>query len=357
MASFSTENPIYYNAKAYHELCGLLKTENYSSVFVLVDENTQIHCLPKFLPQLETQLPIELIEIEAGEAHKTIETCTGVWNALAELGADRKTLLINLGGGVVTDLGGFVASTFKRGIDFVHIPTSLLAMVDAAIGGKNGVDLGVLKNQVGTINLPQMVLVDVDFLTTLPQNQLKSGLAEMLKHGLIYRKTYWEKLSDLSKFTLEDFEILIEESIEIKTKIVSKDPSEKGLRKILNFGHTLGHAIESYFLSQPEKETLLHGEAIAAGMILESFLSEKKSVNFSCEDLKTVKRVIFHTFPKIDLQKNDFLPIIELLKHDKKNSHGAINFVLLEKIGKANIDCQTSNDLILEAFEDYLSEV
>lgn len=349
-----SSNSIYFGSEAYSELHTLLKTKNFSSVYILVDENTQNDCLANFQQKLATDLPIEIIEIEAGEMHKTLETCSGIWNALAEMGADRKSLLINLGGGVITDLGGFVASLYKRGIYFVHVPTSLLAMVDAAIGGKNGANLGHLKNQIGTINPPILIAIDSDYLETLPQNQLKSGLAEMLKHGLIYNKNYWEKMSDLSKFTLNELDALIRESVEIKTEIVRKDPRENGLRKILNFGHTLGHAIESYFLSSPDKTTLLHGEAIAAGMILEAYISsEIKSLPKS--SLEEVKKIISHSFQKIEFQKSDFGPIIQLLEHDKKNAHGNINFVLLKEIGKPEIDCQVENNLILEAFKYYAS--
>ncbi|MCL4152909.1 UNVERIFIED_CONTAM: hypothetical protein GTU68_035655, partial [Idotea baltica] len=215
----------------------------------------------------------EIIEIESGEINKTIETCVGVWEALSELGADRKSILINLGGGVLTDLGGFVASTFKRGIAFINVPTTLLSMVDASVGGKTGVDLGSLKNQVGVINQPVMVLVIPDFLDTLEERQLESGFAEMLKHGLIKDRQYWDDLKMVS--TLSEMKDHILKSVEIKNEVVLIDPTEQGLRKILNYGHTLGHAIESYFLASQEKSTLLHGEAIAIGMITEGYLSHR----------------------------------------------------------------------------------
>lgn len=345
---------IFFQSKAYQELNNFIQSKNFSSVFILVDENTQQYCLPKFQQNLSTELPIEVIEIEAGEKHKNLETCTGIWSALSELGADRKSLLINLGGGVITDLGGFVASTFKRGIDFIHVPTTLLAMVDAAIGGKNGTNLGELKNQIGIINPPKILAVDPDYLESLPQNQLKSGLAEMLKHGLVRDKKYWEKMSQLSKLSSHELEALIQESVKIKTEIVDKDPNENGLRKILNFGHTLGHAIESYFLSNPDKTTLLHGEAIAVGMILEAYISSK-TTGLPEISLKTIKKTVLHSFEKINFQASDLAPIMKLLEHDKKNTHGKINFVLLNEIGKPEIDCQVENKLILEAFDYYRS--
>jgi 3-dehydroquinate synthase len=308
------------------------------------------------MSNLETDLAIEIIEIEAGEHHKTIDTCVGVWNALSELGADRKSLVINLGGGVVTDLGGFVACTFKRGLKYINVPTSLLAMVDASVGGKTGVDLGHLKNQIGVINSGEMVLVDTSFLKTLPQEHLKSGLAEMLKHGLIYDRSYWNKMSDLSNFTLTDLDQLIYDSVLIKHDIVEQDPYENGIRKHLNFGHTLGHAIESYFLSHPDKEDLLHGEAIAIGMILEVYLSAEL-LGFPKEDLEQITNVILKIYKPVTIETTDFDLIIDFLKYDKKNEHGNINFVLLKTIGKPVIDCLVDNDDIISAFGYYKSAI
>ena len=260
--------------------------------------------------------------------------------------------MLNLGGGVVTDLGGFVASTFKRGISYINIPTTLLAMVDASVGGKTGVDLGNLKNQIGVISNAEMVLIDVGYLATLPQNQMKSGLAEMLKHGLIQDQAYWEKMSDLSQLSLTDLEQLIYESVIIKNNVVTEDLNEDGIRKTLNFGHTLGHAIESYFLTNTEKKTLLHGEAIAIGMILAAYISNRIT-NLSHEEVTEIKTVLLQTFEKISFTEKDIEQIIELLKYDKKNSHGNINFVLLEKIGQCKLDCIVPNDLIYQAFAFY----
>ncbi|EGV45079.1 3-dehydroquinate synthase [Bizionia argentinensis JUB59] len=350
MKSIQTENySIHFNSNCYSALNTHLKAINYSILFILVDENTHNFCLPQFIEQIETSCTIEIIEIEAGEEHKTIETCVGVWNALSELGADRKSLIINLGGGVVTDLGGFVASTFKRGLNYINVPTSLLAMVDASVGGKTGVDLGHLKNQIGVINPGEMVLIDTNFLETLPENQLRSGLAEMLKHGLIYSRDYWNKFSTDA---ISDYDNLIYESVIIKNSIVTKDPLEQNLRKTLNYGHTLGHAIESYFLSHPEKEALLHGEAIAVGMILATYISTELS-DFPKSENEAIKKVIKRVFGEVTFSPTDYDAIIELLKYDKKNEHGNINFVLLENMGKPIIDCQVSNELIIKAFEYY----
>lgn len=343
---------VHFNSTGYYELNQYINKNNFSKVFILVDINTHKHCLPAFMANLETNLKIEVIEIESGEQHKTIDTCLGVWNALSELNADRKSILLNLGGGVVTDLGGFVASTFKRGIKYLNIPTSLLAMVDASVGGKTGVDLGPLKNQIGVINSGDMVLIDTTFLDTLPQNHLKSGLAEMLKHGLIKDRAYFETLTDLSKLTLNDLDTLIYDSVIIKKDIITEDPNEQGIRKHLNFGHTLGHAIESYFLESEGKPELLHGEAIAIGMILECYLSSEL-LGFSKDDLEAITKAINSIYQHVDFQNEDYAPIIELLKYDKKNEHGNINFVLLESIGKPKIDCLASNELIHDAFQFY----
>ena len=343
---------IYFNDASFVYLENLLKTETYSKIFVLVDENTNEHCLPYFLANLPTEIEIEIIEIEAGEENKNIYTCIDLWHTLIELDADRKSIMINLGGGVITDIGGFLASTYKRGIDFINVPTTLLAMVDASVGGKTGVDLGSLKNQIGVINEPKSVIVISKFLETLPTNQMRSGLAEMLKHGLIYDKTYWDKLKHLNNLNTDDLDILIKQSIEIKNKIVSQDLKEKGIRKALNFGHTLGHAIESYFLESEDKKQVLHGEAIAIGMILESYLSYKLEL-ISKDSYAEIKYIITDVFEKISFNDSDIQKILDLLIFDKKNEFGNIQFTLLNKIGESKINQTVGKSLILLAFEDY----
>ncbi len=341
---------IYFNNQAYMALNKVLKEKNYSKIFILVDENTHRDCLPLFISSVETMADLEIIEMEAGETNKTIDTCVQIWHALSELDADRKSLLINLGGGVVTDLGGFVASTFKRGMDFINVPTSLLAMVDASIGGKTGVDLGMLKNQIGVIKQPEMVLVIVDFLKTLDKRQVSSGFAEMLKHGLISNESYWSELKGVT--TIKALDPFIYKSIQIKNNIVLQDPYEHNLRKILNFGHTLGHAIESYFLQKDEKTALLHGEAIAIGMILEAFLSYKLC-GLGKHQLEDIKNTLLERYKKVSFKKQDIDAILQLLKFDKKNSHGQVNFVLIKYIGGALIDQRVPLDLFEEAFVYY----
>ena len=353
MSEISAESSVYFNTEGYQKFNQFLKENQFTKIFVLVDTNTHINCLAPFMEKLETHTPVEILEIEAGEENKTLETCSGLWEALSELGGDRKSLLVNLGGGVVTDLGGFVAAAFKRGISFVHFPTTLLAMVDAAIGGKNGVNLNALKNQVGVIKNPEMVVADTSFLGTLEAAEMRSGLAEMLKHGLIADKDYWDRLNSLRNLDIDDLEGLIKESVVIKEKVVLQDPFEKGLRKSLNFGHTLGHAIESYFLEQKDRKKLLHGEAVAAGMVLAAYLSSEIE-NFPKKVRDEIRQNIISLYGRIDFTEEEKEKIIDLLKFDKKNEGGKINFVLLRKIGEPIVDREVPNSLIYEAFEYYL---
>ncbi len=345
---------IHFNQNGFEALNELINNNKYSSIFILVDEHTNEHCLSRLLPNIATEVKIEVIEIEAGEDIKNISTCVELWSILSDFGADRKSVLLNLGGGVITDIGGFIASTFKRGIDFINIPTTLLAMVDASIGGKNGVDLGNLKNQIGIINVPKMVLIDTDFLNTLSPKEMRSGLAEMLKHGLIYDKDYWNTfaiqiLSGTIKIDFENFDALIYRSIEIKNEIVQQDPTENGIRKTLNFGHTLGHAIESNFLES--ENPLLHGEAIALGMILESYISMKKEM-LTIDEFNQIKLVISCIFEFPDLTENDIFAIQKLLIHDKKNEYGKVQFALLNGIGKCLINQIIDNELITNSFKN-----
>ena len=339
---------VIFGASCWESLNRCVHANSYSTVFILTDTNTGLHCLPHANAKIE--FDYQTLDMQAGEENKHIQSCISLWDSLSEMGADRRSLLINIGGGVVTDLGGFVACTFKRGIDFINIPTSLLAMVDASVGGKTGIDLGALKNQVGIIKEPSMVLVDTDFLNTLPDSEYRSGYAEMLKHGLIQEPAYFEALSGF----LSKAEILphIHHSVGVKAKVVSEDIDEQGLRKILNFGHTLGHAVESHFLTATDKTTLLHGEAIAIGMILEAFLSVK-AVGFPLESADKIKRIFQAIYPKVRFDKDTISEVIKMLMHDKKNENGNVLFVLLKTIGEPVWNQSVSEKHILEAFDFY----
>ncbi len=345
---------IHFGEECYTQINTYIAEKQPSIIFVLVDENTMEHCYARFISRIETHAEIEIIEIDAGEEHKNIDTCTGVWSALIELGCDRNSLFISLGGGVVTDLGGFVASTIKRGIDFIHVPTSLLAMVDAAVGGKNGVDLGHLKNQIGVIHPPVMTLVDPAFLQTLPQQQLRNGSIEMFKHGLIADRIYWENMIDLQfDFDNSAFESLIYQSIIIKNDVVLSDPFERGARKSLNYGHTVGHAIESYCMSSDNHAELLHGEAVAAGIIVESYLS-KLHTGLTDEDFKQINKFYQSLNLSLSFSNDDVEAIIGLMSHDKKNVNGEVRFVLLPSIGNYKTDCVVDIEEITDGFKLYL---
>jgi len=339
---------VHFNARAIEALEAHLGSAGYSALFILVDANTRQHCLQPFLELFSKPPQYELLQISPGEENKNLETCMQLWEELSEKGADRKSLLINLGGGVLTDLGGFVASTFKRGIAFINIPTTLLAMVDASIGGKTGIDLGRLKNQIGVINQPEMVLIFDHFLQTLEERQLRSGFAEMLKHGLIRSTAYWQELKGLR--SLEQITPFITESVRIKNEVVLQDPREEHLRKVLNFGHTLGHAIESYYLGGAD--SLLHGEAIAIGMILEAYLSHKLC-GLDTSSMDDIRDTFMRWYPRIPITDADTAQIRNLLIFDKKNTHGRVNFVLLSEIGQPAIDVTVPAGLYEEAFAYY----
>lgn len=340
-------SPVYFQDPGYDALKNHLQEHDYSSIFVLTDSNTLDCCLPHFKSKLGNEFKYEVLAVTAGEEHKNIESCLALWRGLSVKGADRKSLLINLGGGVVTDLGGFVASVFKRGMDFIHVPTSLLAMVDAAVGGKTGVDLDTLKNQLGVIRHPKMVLVDTGFLDTLPQRHWNNGKAEMWKHGLIKDRTYWDAMKDAS-----DLDGLIHRSVAIKAGVVNQDPEEGSLRKILNFGHTLGHGIESHFLSTANDDGLLHGEAIVMGMIMEAYLAVQHA-GLSPSELEEISTILLDHYPKTIIDQGQERAIIELLKHDKKNRKGTVKFVLLNSIGEATIDHTIPDQSLLDAFAYY----
>jgi len=325
----------------------LLLDKKYTQVAVLCDEHTLEHCYPLIKDTLKDH---HVIEIPSGEDYKNLNTCQTIWNQITDKQFDRKSLLINLGGGVIGDMGGFCAATYKRGIDFVQVPTTLLAQVDASIGGKLGIDFNGFKNHIGVFKLPVRVIVDPVFLKTLPDRQVKSGYAEVIKHGLIHDNTVFKNLikTDLSNTKWLE---TIKESIIIKGDIVEADPFEKGQRKLLNFGHTIGHAIETQFLEKHTNE-LLHGEAVAIGMICESWLSNRK-LNLPTNQLEEIQKYLTGIYGKKDLYDLNIDDFVGNLKQDKKNKGNKILFSLLNEIGEARFDVSISPEEAIESLEYY----
>jgi 3-dehydroquinate synthase len=345
---------IYFNEEGSNSLNQFIEEFQPSKIAFITDTNTSKFCKNLLISKLVFKSEIIEISINQGEENKNLETCMQVWNQLSNNNFDRKSLLINLGGGVVTDLGGFVAATFLRGISFINIPTSLLAMVDASVGGKTGIDLGVLKNQVGVMANPKMVIIDTIYLKTLPEKQFNSGISEALKHGLIHSESHWNKLA-VEQINIDNSGLseIIYESIQIKSNIVDQDYNETNLRKSLNFGHTLGHAIESYSLSGKKNKPLLHGEAIAIGMVLEAFLSHIY-LGFPKNTVDEIKAVFKIYFSTVYFENESIRDIISYLIFDKKNNNQQVNFVLLKKIGIPVLNIQVADSHILDAFEYYL---
>ncbi|WP_370450929.1 3-dehydroquinate synthase [Olivibacter sp. XZL3] len=341
---------VYFD-KEFNALRALLAKHTYTKVFILTDRNTSEHCLPIFTAAMSELKDYDLIEIDPGEENKNIDFCIGIWKMLLDFGADRKSLLINLGGGVITDIGGFAASTFKRGIDFIQIPTTLLAQVDASVGGKTGIDMDGVKNIIGTFAQPKAVLIHSGFLATLDERQLVSGFAEMIKHGLIYSNAYFEELQAVEPAHVDpDY---IYRSVAIKKEVVTKDPTEKGLRKILNFGHTVGHAIESYSLAN-DSFPLLHGEAIAVGMICEAYLSHRYN-GLPLASLNTVVSYIMQVFPAYSFGEGIYEDLYSYMLNDKKNTGSEIGFALLKEIGTCDFDIYLSSEQITESLDYYRS--
>ena len=342
---------IVFENNSFEYLNKYLNDKNYSSIFVIVDENTEKNCLYKISNHIPKKIKYHIIKVKAGEKNKSIESVIRVWKELLSLNADKNSILINLGGGLVTDLGGFIASTFKRGIDYINIPTTVLSMVDASLGGKTGINFDKFKNQIGTFYNPNLILINTDFLNTLPVREKKSGLAEMIKHALILDRKQWEKMKNISDHNKIINTDTIKRSIEIKNEIVAMDPREEGLRKILNFGHTIGHAVESFFIDK--SKPVLHGEAIALGMICESYISNIIN-DLSYNDMMDIKGFINNIFDKIMIERKYYDDIINIMKHDKKNiNYKKINFSTLSNIGKCEFDYNVDDDLIKKSLDFY----
>ncbi len=348
---------VYATLEAVIDLNSVLKVYNDRGVkvFFLVDENTHEACLPPLLQELPDLGEYEVLEVPPGEASKSIEVSYQLWGALSELGADRHSLLVNVGGGMITDLGGFIASTYKRGVPFVNVPTSLLAMVDAAVGGKTGVDVGGVKNMVGTFSSSEGVFIVPDFLYSLPDRELIAGFAEVVKHALISSPERWRAVKSCKPQDLRENQDLVRDSLSVKLDIVESDPLEKGDRKFLNFGHTLGHAIESHFLETQPDHALLHGEAVAIGMWLELELSVK-NCGLDPSIKEGIQGYLTSIFPKPELAKESWEDILAWLKHDKKNESGAVRFVLLESLGKPVANVEIDKDQIIDALASWNSQ-
>jgi 3-dehydroquinate synthase len=329
--------------------------------FILADENTREHCLPILLSQCLILKDAEIIGIPSGEKNKSIETAVHLWRELMKRHADRQTLLINLGGGVISDLGGFVASTFQRGIPYINIPTTLMAQTDAAIGGKTGLNLGDVKNQVGTFQFPEAVFIHDGFLKTLPKQHIKNGFAEIIKYALIEDSVMWAKLRKLNLHDLllgmgaGDLSLgeLVERSIKIKYDIVEKDFHEEHSRKLLNFGHTFGHALEAFSMKDSE-EGLHHGHAVALGILFESWLSFRLT-GLPEDDMKSIQSMILSNYNYFPVDGSDSDRLIEIMAHDKKNHDRKLCFTLLQRPGKAIIDQYCEVDLIYEVLNFYRS--
>lgn len=342
-----TDN-ILFSSDPASDLKHFLDSRKYSKVAVLTDNHTALYCYPVFRNILPEH---ELIEIASGEEHKNIDTCGFIWDKMTSRELDRHSVLIIIGGGVLGDMGGFCAATFKRGIDFVLIPTTLLSQVDASIGGKLGIDFKHFKNHIGVFQTPALTLLHSGFLKTLPESEKRSGFAEVIKHSLIADATAWEKIRQ-RPFNEQDWETLLPHSVNVKLKVVTEDPYEKGMRKTLNAGHTIGHAIETYLLQVNRK--ILHGEAVAAGLVCEGFLAAERGM-LTAEAFDGIKNYILEVFGKVQFASDEEEGIARLTMQDKKNKGNRILCVLLEGIGNAKWDCEIRPEEVKRALAFYRS--
>jgi 3-dehydroquinate synthase len=340
------DNICFTNSPA-EELRKLLNKKDYSSVIALVDENTYKHCLPLFSSDLFT----DVVQIESGEEKKTLATCEFIWGKMTDLFLDRHAVLVVIGGGVLGDMGGFCAATYKRGIDFVLVPTTLLAQVDASIGGKLGVDFRTFKNHIGVFQLPALTMISDRFLKTLSSEELRSGFAEVIKHCLISDRQMWDMIRSKA-LSDQDWETLAHHSVAFKARITTEDPREAGLRKILNAGHTVGHAVESYLLGTGNR--ILHGEAIAVGLIAEGYIAKERGL-INNDELTEIVNFILMIFGKVSLSEHQIEAATSLAGQDKKNRANRILCVLLNGIGSAVWDVEISSNEIKRALTFYTS--
>jgi 3-dehydroquinate synthase len=348
-------HPVVVGAGSLAELQLWLRDEGGEEVYLLGDDHTLSLCAPLLLKHVPALATAARIEVPAGEASKQLEACRGIWEHLARSEASRDAVLVNLGGGVVTDLGGFVAGTFKRGIRTVNVPTTLMGMVDAAIGGKTAIDLEGVKNLVGVYHDPVAVHVHVPFLRTLGKRELLNGLAEMIKHGLIADAAHWKAIQKAPLHDLDALTPLIERSAAIKAAIVKGDPREQHQRKTLNFGHTIGHAVEALSWESPQR-ALLHGEAVAIGMIAEAWLSWRTG-RLDRDALDNIEEHLLGLYRPFTIGDGDHHRLIELMRNDKKNREGGFRFTLLDAPGRAAIDVPVTAAEVKDAVDHYRERV
>lgn len=346
----STSYSIHIGKKSFEALNTFLTKNTYSNYYIICDEHTFEFCLPTLLFHTPILNEAEIIELESGEDKKTLETCLQVWGALTDTGADKKSLIINLGGGVISDLGGFVASTFKRGIDCINIPTTLLSMVDASVGGKTGVDFEGIKNHIGTTSEPKAIFINPTFLETLSERQIRNGYAEVIKIALIADAEFWKELKKLNSVKEFCTEKIITKAIQLKNSIVKKDLHENDLRKSLNFGHNIGHALESALINQ--QKDILHGEAISAGMIMEADIAQSLK-RVSTKEQKEITDYISSIYKKIKITKETETQVLKYVHHDKKNIGDDLCFALPKGIGTYELFCGVQIDLIKKAIDNY----
>ncbi len=334
-----------------NEIAVALTECEHDKLFILTDETTHDKCLP-LIADFRCLKGAKNITIGATDQHKNLEALSHVWTSLGNGGGTRHSCLINLGGGMVTDLGGFAASTFKRGINFINIPTTLLAMVDASVGGKTGINFNGLKNEIGVFSDARFVLLDTEFLKTLDHENLVSGYAEMLKHSLISDNRMWAEhvAFDLNAPDFSQLLRMVEDSVKVKEHIVEEDPHEKGIRKALNLGHTVGHAFEAWALHT--KRPVLHGYAVAYGMVAELYLCTKKT-GFPAEKMRQTVNYIKENYGQLPITCDDYPELLDLMRHDKKNTAGVINFTLLSDVGEIIINQTATDEEIIEALDFY----
>ena len=319
--------------------------------FILVDETTERLCLP-LVAGFDCVRDAQVITIGATDQNKTLDSLSHVWTELQRGGATRHSLMINLGGGMVTDLGGFAASTFKRGLNYINIPTTLLAMVDASVGGKTGINFGGLKNEIGVFSCAKSVILDTTFLKTMDHENICSGYAEMLKHGLIANEDMLAELLNFDLDVIDYYQLsrMLADSVQVKERIVDEDPTEQGIRKALNLGHTIGHAFESFAMKS--MKPVLHGYAVAYGLVCELYLSCVKT-GFPVDRMRQMVRFINENYGKLPVTCDDYPTLLELLTHDKKNVGDTINFTLLGGVGDIRINQTATKEEICEALDFY----